>query len=57
MKKKDDNVLFFPSMGRCPFCGRFMKRGLMNWMNHTYDECISRESDKIRLFRKAITNI
>lgn len=30
---------FWPAMARCPDCGRFMKRGLFNWMNHRYEDC------------------
>lgn len=30
---------YFPLMGRCPDCGRFMKRGLFNWMEHAYGSC------------------
>jgi len=26
-------------MGRCPDCGRFMKKGLFNWMEHAYGPC------------------
>jgi len=48
------NDIFFPAMARCPLCGRFMKRGLMNWMNHTYDKCISPGAEDIRLTRKII---
>ncbi len=25
--------------GRCFKCGRYMKRGLFNWMDHLYDQC------------------
>jgi hypothetical protein len=28
--------------GRCHICGRFMKRGLLNWIKH-YDKCLERK--------------
>jgi hypothetical protein len=31
-----DNSYFAP-MSRCPECGRFMKRGLFNWIQHNHD--------------------
>ena len=39
--KKIDTVTnnFFPAMGRCDRCGRFMKRGLLSWMKHVTEEC------------------
>ncbi len=57
MKEKDNNILFFPSMGRCPLCGRFMKRGLVNWMDHIYDKCISPKAEEIRLLREIMANL
>ena len=30
---------FWPAMARCPDCGRFIKRGLVNWMDHAYGDC------------------
>jgi len=58
--KEDTNTKeidhFFPAMGRCPLCGRFMVRGLLNWMAHTYDKCISPEAEEIRSMREVIMN-
>ena len=30
---------YWPAMTRCPDCGRFMKRGIANWANHTTEDC------------------
>lgn len=30
---------YFPKMGRCLTCGRFIRRGFVNWMNHVYGDC------------------
>jgi len=34
-----DEEIYFPAMSRCDRCGRFVKRGLWNWINHELDEC------------------
>ena len=26
-------------MARCPYCGRFMKRGLVNFLEHAWGDC------------------
>lgn len=26
-------------MARCPYCGRFMRRGLLNFLEHTWGDC------------------
>ena len=35
----DSDKMYFPKMRRCPDCGRFMKKGLFNWMEHAYGPC------------------
>jgi len=40
------NDMYIPKMGRCPDCGRFMKRGLVNWMDHVYGDCPKAEYHK-----------
>jgi len=42
----NDDYMFFPAMGRCFDCGRFMKRGLVNWMDHVYGDCPKAEYNK-----------
>jgi len=46
-----DNIL--RHVGRCPLCGRFMKRGFCNWIEHTCDECTSPKAEHIRSEYKA----
>lgn len=26
-------------MARCPYCGRFMRRGLLNFLDHAWGDC------------------
>jgi len=30
---------YWPAMTRCPDCGRFMKRGLSFWVEHSINNC------------------
>jgi hypothetical protein len=39
--------------GRCPDCGRFMKRGLVNWMEHAFNTC--RFAERNRRIKEGIT--
>jgi hypothetical protein len=47
--------VFWPAMTRCPDCGRFMKRGILNWMEHIYGDCP--HAEYYRAFRDRLVAI